>query len=154
MPGENGVYDLGHHRIVVAHNAGEYGPIGPQPYQEIVAQFIFDAAQKYALFGKLRITTKFAKCLRKITQGRDTSRGTTTLPHGGQLFVFYASTGSVSAKNACGFAAGIANEKLQAFPVFLGSVSRLNLPANSAPRNPSGTPELKGSGRPGLGQFP
>lgn len=69
------------------------------------------------------MATKFAKCLRKITQGRDTSRVTTAIPHGDQLFVFYASTGGDPARDASCFAGGIADEKLEACPTSFDSVS-------------------------------
>ena len=78
---KNGVDDLRHDRIVVPNDAGKDRLIAAQADHEVVAQLILNATSAKALFRKLGMATKLGKRLRKITQGRDTSRVTTGCPH-------------------------------------------------------------------------
>src|SRR6516162_7435510 len=78
---KDGVHYLGHNRVFVNDNPRKYRLARAQPEDQVVAQFVFDAARKHAFFTKLRMTTKLGKGLRKSTQGWGTSRVPTVRPH-------------------------------------------------------------------------
>src|SRR5215831_12431078 len=80
MPRENGVHDLRDNRIIEAYDAREHRAVASEAHQQIVSQLVLHAAGPNAFFRKLRMATKLGERAGKITQGRGTSRVTTTYP--------------------------------------------------------------------------
>src|SRR3974390_662462 len=81
MARRDGIDHLRDGGVVIANDAGEHRVIGTQPREQVVAKLVFNPARAQALFGKLRMTPKLGEGLRKITQGRGTSRVPTSRPH-------------------------------------------------------------------------